>query len=565
MPGHHRTLRAATSVALVAFVFVAAAPSAAASPRRVTYQPPADAPVIDPFRAPSSKFGQGNRGIDYATGRGAPVAAAADGQVVYAGNVGGSRHVVILHDDGIRTSYSFLDSIAVRRGQHVRAGDVVGLSAETFHFGARAGDAYLDPLRLLGGGEPEVRLVPDHPRSEAEERRSVWEMLGGLARAAGGVSADAYAWARQNVDDIAAAGLELARTLSPQLEALLSLTPFVIALSIAAGEWWAARETCTPRDAPPPRLRNRRILVRVAGLNSNGRDSSIRRLDAAALGYATDDVVDFSYRGGTTEESDYDARHTHVPIDISGARLEALIRRLQRENPGVPIDIAAHSLGGLVAMDAVGRMGPARPGAPSVGHVVTFGTPHTGAELAGLAVDLRDTLEGRELYRKAAGIQYFPPIDSPVMSDLAPGSEYLRGVPRPPSSVQVTAIAARDDLVIAGHHRREGVDNRMVSVGAVGGLHDHDQLPGAPPALREAALALNGRPATCESLAEAMSDALVSNGAGHVANSLRRRVDAVTELGDPIEMARKLSGRKPTGTVRPRKGPPRSTPTTARR
>ena len=33
----------------------------------VSYQPPVDAPVTDPFRPPLTPYGPGNRGIDYAT------------------------------------------------------------------------------------------------------------------------------------------------------------------------------------------------------------------------------------------------------------------------------------------------------------------------------------------------------------------------------------------------------------------------------------------------------------------------------------------------------------------
>ncbi|MDQ3643810.1 MAG: M23 family metallopeptidase, partial [Actinomycetota bacterium] len=91
-------------------------------PVAVRHQPPVEAPVVDHFRPPTTPYGPGNRGIDYATGEGNPVRASADGEVVFAGAVAGSLHVVILHDDGIRTSYSFLATIGVRRGQRVSTG-----------------------------------------------------------------------------------------------------------------------------------------------------------------------------------------------------------------------------------------------------------------------------------------------------------------------------------------------------------------------------------------------------------------------------------------------------------
>src|SRR5207248_10765715 len=159
------------------------------------YQPPVAAPVADPFRPPSSPYGAGNRGIDYATAPGTEVTAAADGEVVFAGQVGGTLHVVVLHGDGLRTSYSFLSSIRVQRGDKVRQGQVVGTTgAQPFHFGARAGDAYIDPGLLFSTGPPDVHLVLDserRPQCEAHERSGLLGMLAGLPRSAAGAAGDA--------------------------------------------------------------------------------------------------------------------------------------------------------------------------------------------------------------------------------------------------------------------------------------------------------------------------------------------------------------------------------------
>ena len=131
------------------------------------YRPPVDAPVVDPFRPPESPFGAGNRGVDFATPPGTPVGAAAAGEVVFAGPVGGRLHVVVLHADGIRTSYSFLAAVTVRAGDRVVAGQEVGRSGPSLHFGARRGDVYIDPLTLFGPlPTGRVHLVPDVPESE---------------------------------------------------------------------------------------------------------------------------------------------------------------------------------------------------------------------------------------------------------------------------------------------------------------------------------------------------------------------------------------------------------------
>ena len=163
----HRPPATAVAVALVASLSLAAVPPAAAGPR-VGYRPPVDGPLIDRFRPPASRFGPGNRGVDYATEPGTPVRAAAPGEVTFAGQVGGALHVVVLHADGIRTSYSFLAAVAVRRGQRVVTGQAVGLAGPSVHFGARRGDVYIDPLGLLAPGARRVRLVPDDEEAEAE-------------------------------------------------------------------------------------------------------------------------------------------------------------------------------------------------------------------------------------------------------------------------------------------------------------------------------------------------------------------------------------------------------------
>jgi murein DD-endopeptidase MepM/ murein hydrolase activator NlpD len=75
-------------------------------------------------------------------------------------------HVTIAHADGVRTSYSFLASIDVARGQTVEQGGVVGRAGDRFHFGARIGTVYVDPAVLFGAGPTVVALVPhDRPLS----------------------------------------------------------------------------------------------------------------------------------------------------------------------------------------------------------------------------------------------------------------------------------------------------------------------------------------------------------------------------------------------------------------
>jgi murein DD-endopeptidase MepM/ murein hydrolase activator NlpD len=91
---------------------------------------------------------------------GSPVRAAADGRVTFAGAIAGSLYVTLIHADGVRTSYSYLASIAVTLGEEVRLGQPVGTAGSRLHVGARRGATYIDPASLWSRGPPRVHLVP---------------------------------------------------------------------------------------------------------------------------------------------------------------------------------------------------------------------------------------------------------------------------------------------------------------------------------------------------------------------------------------------------------------------
>jgi murein DD-endopeptidase MepM/ murein hydrolase activator NlpD len=114
--------------------------------------------VRDGFRPPPGPFAAGNRGIEYETAPGTAVGAIGAGRVVFAGPVAGALHVTVHHDDGLRSSYSYLASISVALGDPIGTGQSVGTATERLHLGVRAGDAYLDPALLFDRGG--VHLVP---------------------------------------------------------------------------------------------------------------------------------------------------------------------------------------------------------------------------------------------------------------------------------------------------------------------------------------------------------------------------------------------------------------------
>ena len=122
-----------------------------------TYSWPLIGRIINGFRMPGSPYGPGHRGIDIAAPVGTDVRASAPGVVAFAGFVAGARWVSIDHPDGVRTSYGYLSSIAVSKGDLVARGQVIAASGfghpgslvPHLHFGARFGGVYIDPMRLL--------------------------------------------------------------------------------------------------------------------------------------------------------------------------------------------------------------------------------------------------------------------------------------------------------------------------------------------------------------------------------------------------------------------------------
>lgn len=484
--------------------------AAAAADERLppSYSPPVPGAIVDDWRPPDQKWGAGNRGVDFEAPPGQPVVAAADGEIVFAGSVAGAKHVVVLHADGLRTSYSFLADIDVHRGDRVVAGQQVGVAGGPVHFGVRAGDEYLDPLTLLGGGPPKVHLVDDRvrqPGTVAEERNGLTRLLRGATRTV----AAAGDWVRDRAVDHVQAQIDAGRYLGEH-------APPVVIARIGTEVLASQTRACTPAGAPTPsRPSGERLLVRVAGLGSHtgagttATDAgAIADLDAAALGYDDAHDVQFSYEGGSTDERPYDAGDTLHSLRESGGRLAAFLDRLAAAHPGVPIDVVAHSQGGLVS-----RVALTATHAP-VANLVTFGTPHHGADLASVFARVRTT-PGGAVAAVAAGTVDPLGIDpnTPAVADLAEGSDFIRWLDDQPlpDSVAVTSIAGRHDWAVpVPRAHLAGATNVIVDPA---GLHaEHDALPGSPEAARATALALAGAPPPCESLRDALADQLFGEG-----------------------------------------------------
>ena len=265
-----RRARVLLVIPLVVAVLAAALPGTAGAAPPPTYRPPVDAPVSDPFRAPSSPYGPGNRGLEYDTAPGTEVRAAADGRVTFAGSVAGARHVTVLHPDGLRTTASYLATIAVVVGQEVAQGDLLGTTEGRLHFGARSGDAYLDPASLFVEGPPQVWLVPfDRPPGLglAGERSAIRQLLGagsGVLHLAGRVV--------EQGDEL----LRMAAHYTPLGVQPLQVVGLVVtSVEVLVAAWEESHRPCTADGvelAPPA---ERRAAVLVGGLGSTSEHASV--------------------------------------------------------------------------------------------------------------------------------------------------------------------------------------------------------------------------------------------------------------------------------------------------
>ncbi len=117
---------------------------------------PVDGRVLSSFGAKGS--GLHNDGLNIAAPLGAPVRAADNGVVAYAGNQirGFGNMLLIKHADGLITAYAHADKLLVARGDVVSRGQVVarvgksgGIDAPQLHFEVRRGSQAVDPRKFL--------------------------------------------------------------------------------------------------------------------------------------------------------------------------------------------------------------------------------------------------------------------------------------------------------------------------------------------------------------------------------------------------------------------------------
>ena len=97
-----------------------------------------------------------HKGLDFGAATGTPIMAAGDGKVVFAGDKGAyGRYVQLSHPNGFATAYAHMSRIAVKRGQAVRQGQVIGYVGTTgrstgphLHYEVMAQNRQVNPAGL---------------------------------------------------------------------------------------------------------------------------------------------------------------------------------------------------------------------------------------------------------------------------------------------------------------------------------------------------------------------------------------------------------------------------------
>jgi lipoprotein NlpD len=160
------------------------APSGAAAPQPAPASPPAAgqppagttrAAPAAPARAPAGsppewrwpvagptvwRFGESRRnptGIGIGGVDGAPIRAAADGEVVYSGSglIGYGKLIILKHNDSYLSAYGYNQALQVKEGEQVKSGQVIALMGRgpadrpLLHFEIRVDGKPVDPARLL--------------------------------------------------------------------------------------------------------------------------------------------------------------------------------------------------------------------------------------------------------------------------------------------------------------------------------------------------------------------------------------------------------------------------------
>ena len=441
--------------ALVVLLGWAAAPAASgsttqsAAPTPVRYQPPVgppDAVIIGHFRPPPTPYASGDRGVDYATVAGTPVQASAGGRVLFAGPVAGTLAITLVHADGLRTSYSFLASVAVAAGDEVAQGQVIATTGTFFHFGVRdPTGTYLDPEQLFAG-RIGVHLVPGADDGRAPLGAGGFSIAGELQALLGVVA-----------DHVAASG-------SPSL---LALSHELLALSRRCHwrRWppsWRTGDGPS-RAAPRPGCRRRhhpvaasRCWWRGSGRRHEGVDRRRGHHHVGLRVRRRSPLLVQRWPGGRSPgrarwcgrpvpPSAYGPR-TPRPTFAPWPTVGRLLDRLAAWPRGVPIDVIAHSQGRRRAPGAHPGHGSRRSARPA-GDGGHMSSPHQGTDLATGQAASRARPSGcwpaRDPRGRPAAARARQHLAGPAEPDLGPQPGTRQPLPAGLHVLSIEAMATR--------------------------------------------------------------------------------------------------------------------------
>lgn len=543
------------------------------------WRPPVAGPVVRGFDAGAARFGAGHRGVDFAAPAGTEVRAAGPGVVVFAGEVAGATHVVVDHGSEVRTTVSFLASVAVRVGDHVDAGRVLGTSgggdddtghgSDVVHFGVRVGERYVDPAVLLTPGDPadRVHLAPVDPTGPDP---GPWVVpgdtgeagppvpddgcrvdvplpgVGGLVGAVVAVACSAVVWSARETWTAVQVGLRVAagwdvggravvRRFTPVLRRLVR---HVAALAASQRAWFftqpaglllrdlyaigvrvstalraecgddagpSRRSAAGPVDGSGPTAPHR--LMAVAGIDSStGRDGHTFGLDLAAIGVRERDVTWYSY---APDGGDYTREATENDLRVAARGFAEQLRALFAADPDRPVDVVAHSQGGVVVDWFLTHQYDRHPERyPPLTTVVTLASPHRGAPLAATVGALRAAPRTAAALGAVDRAGIVPRSDSVAVRQLAEGSDFMRALwANPlPSHLSFVSVGGTDDVVVPAD--RIHVDGATEIVVAVDGPVDHSAIVADERAMDVVRRALAGRPLPCVTVEERVRSAV---------------------------------------------------------
>ena len=234
-------------------------------------------------------------------------------------------------------------------------------------------------------------------------------------------------------------------------------------------------------------------------------------------------MVRFSYAGGRVASGSpprgalaaipvnrYREADTEADLQVSASRLVDLLDHVARAAPGVPVDVIAHSQGGVVARLAVDQAVATHRLPAHLGLIVTIASPHQGADAA-TALQAAASPSARLVIRAAAdetGLGLDPDgVSEAELSQISMVASKLSR--RVPAQVRVLSIGASGDLTVPWVRTLAGGATPVLV--DLGGPSAHDRLPAAAGTTRAIALALAGRPPACVRLAEGLREVLTSH------------------------------------------------------